>query len=83
MKSRILAIASAAVLLAGCGVTDKAGAAAIIGETKIPSSQVTTLVNEVRVDIENTSVELLHGSRKYCRRQQSDVSQHEPYPRHL
>ena len=59
MKSRILAIASAAVLLAGCGVTDKAGAAAIIGETKIPSSQVTTLVNEVRVDIENTSVELL------------------------
>lgn len=59
MKLRVLAIASAAVLLAGCATTDKAGAAAIIGETKIPSSVVTTQVNEVRVDIENTSLELL------------------------
>lgn len=59
MKLRILAMASAALLLAGCATTEKAGAAAIIGETKIPSSLVTNQVNEVRVDIENTSLELL------------------------
>ncbi len=52
-------MASAALLLAGCATTEKAGAAAIIGETKIPSSVVTNQVNEVRVDIENTSLELL------------------------
>lgn len=59
MKLRILAMASAALLLAGCATTEKAGAAAVIGETKIPSSVVTNQVNEVRVDIENTSLELL------------------------
>ena len=59
MKVRILVIATAAALLAGCTTTDKAGAAAIVGETKIPSSLVTTQVNEVRVDIENTPPEYL------------------------
>ena len=59
MKLRILAIASAVLLTASCSFADKAGAAAVVGGTEIPSSQVTSQVNEVRIEIENTSPELL------------------------
>lgn len=59
VKVRILAIATVAALLAGCATTDKAGAAAIVGGTKIPSSLVSTQVNEARIDIENTPPEYL------------------------
>lgn len=59
MKFRILAIASAALLVASCGVADNAGAAAVIGDQKIASSQVAQEVNEVRADIESTPLELL------------------------
>lgn len=59
MKVRILALATAAVLLTGCSVTDKAGAAAVVGETQIPATVVTEQVNLVRTQIENTPVQLL------------------------
>ncbi len=59
MKVRILALATAALLLTGCSVTDKAGAAAVVGETQIPATVVTNQVNLVRSQIENTPLELL------------------------
>ena len=59
MKVRILAIAASALLIASCGVTDRAGAAAIVGGHKISSADVAAQVKEVRFDIEHTNPELL------------------------
>lgn len=59
MKVRILALATAALLLTGCSVTDKAGAAAVVGDSQIPAAMVSDQVNLVRTQIENTPVELL------------------------
>ncbi len=59
MKVRILAIAASALLIASCGVTDRAGAAAIVGGQKISSADVAAQVKEVRFDIEHTNPELL------------------------
>jgi nicotinamide mononucleotide adenylyltransferase len=59
VKVRILAIAASALLIASCGVTDRAGAAAIVGGHKISSADVAAQVKEVRFDIEHTNPELL------------------------
>ena len=59
MKVRILAIAASALLIASCGVTDRAGAAAIVGGQKISSADVAAQVKEVRFDIEHTDPQLL------------------------
>lgn len=61
MKVRILAIASAALLIASCGVADKAGAAAVVGGNVIAESTVTEQVNQARTDLENTSLDLLQN----------------------
>ena len=59
MKVRILAIAASAFLIASCGVTDRAGAAAIVGGQKISSADVAAQVKEVRFDIEHADPQLL------------------------
>ena len=59
MKLRLIAVLSAALLTTSCSFTDKAGAAAIVGDQTIQASQVTKQVNVVRAEIENTPFELL------------------------
>lgn len=61
MKVRVLAIATAALLLSSCGLTDRAGTAAIVGGNKITSATVAKQVKEVRYDIEHTKPELLQS----------------------
>lgn len=59
MKLRVIAVLSAVLLTTSCSFTDKAGAAAIVGDQIIKSSQVTDEVNVVRAEIESTPFELL------------------------
>lgn len=61
MKVRVLAIATAALLLSSCGLADRAGTAAIVGGNKITSATVAKQVKEVRYDIEHTKPELLQS----------------------
>jgi parvulin-like peptidyl-prolyl isomerase len=59
VKVRILAVATAVLLTAGCSFADKAGAAAVVGDKQIPASKVADQVNLVRAEIENTPTDLL------------------------